>query len=525
MRLAIDLAMSTLLLCLLLQDPVDDLIKRLGGAGIEDRDAAARELVERARKEPAVRKRLAEEARTSRSPEVQGRLATVLVAVEWTATPAIPVAARTHWDSVSDGRRVVIWGGRDGTGRRTDGALYENGEWKKLPAADIAPRVLPTLLLSGDRLVVWSGGDATYFDDGAVYDLKALTVKKIPAAPIAGRVRPAVVDLGGRVLFWGGDVDLNDLLQQNWREPAYPGDGAILDLEKLAWTRVARAPIEGRRTQPVWTGRELVVAGGRRERVIRVGGYTTRWEWPLDGAVYDPSKDAWKRLPEAPHGVGSLHLTGRGIFAWGGGPGALLADGAWRKLPDAPVSHARLLGVEKDLVLIWKGAWGLDDCNVGAVLDLATEKWTEVPKCPLSCRPHQQAHWNGETLSLWGDSGLHGVAFRGGATWGVGAKEWAKMAEPPTDAGRVPAATFQDRRHLVLWGGMIPGEGKGGAAHPVKVFEDAAIYDAKTGAWRLVSKGGPLATWLRDPAFFRIAEGLLIVDRSVTRGVVWRPEE
>ena len=82
------------------------------------------------------------------------------------------------------------------------------------------------------------------------------------------------------------------------------------------------------RRDAVWTGSEMLV-------------------WGCSLLAYDPAKNEWRRLPDAPTRHGIVAWTGRELIGWGGGCcGDVSDDGSaydpetntWRKLAPAPVA-------------------------------------------------------------------------------------------------------------------------------------------------------------------------------------------
>lgn len=516
-----------LLICLLSQtDSLDDLIRRLGSEAFQAREKAFKEIVKAGRKDLEVRRRIAALARETKDPEVRLRARMALVEIDWSRTPGIPVPPREYSVWAADVDRIAFWGGRDQGGRRTDGAIYQGGEWHALPAVEIEPRVAMTVTLAGDHLVVWSGGDhPRYFADGVVYDLRTRASRKIPPAPIVGRARPSVANLGGKILFWGGVLDSTLLVQSEgpvqtmgFPLPRYPNDGAILDLATLEWKKMADTPVQGRDCRALWDGERLVFLGGEREEGFNV--YLAQ----SDGGIYEPARDEWSRIPKSPAGeVKALWKTDRGVLALG--EGAALFDGEdWQPLPEPP-PKVEFRGLWNGRLLARSRYYGM----TGAILDLPTRQWLEIPRPPLSERIYMNELWNGETLIL---SGGHDARkkekydyFQDGARWDVGAKEWTPIKDCPLDVGMHNSwSRTSNDRYIVIWRGQILRSNKGRREPPeVFTFDDGAIYDSRRDEWSLIPSVGPLERWIRDPKLFWLKGRLLAVAPDVSRAVLWTP--
>jgi hypothetical protein len=160
----------------------------------------------------------------------------------------------------------------------------------------------------------------------------------------------------------------------------------------------------------VWTGRELIVAGGSTEngKVLR------------DGAAYFPATNKWRRLPTMPQprSGSTLVWDGREVLFLGGNEGGFgLPDrtglaysptaSRWRVLP---AMHYRRKGFAavwtgRD-VLVWGGLSGQPGHWTaparGEAYDPATGRWLLMPVGPLHSRMVTAAVWTGRQLIVWG---------------------------------------------------------------------------------------------------------------------------
>jgi hypothetical protein len=124
--------------------------------------------------------------------------------------------------------------------------------------------------------------------------------ESLPDSPLAARYAPLVVALGDEVLVVGGRAreHLNDLLSTR-------RDGALLNADGTTWRRVADAPVAlGGEDVAVWTGSELIALG-------------------VDGNAlsYEPSADRWQQLGRVigpPRAYASAVWTGSEMLVAGG---------------------------------------------------------------------------------------------------------------------------------------------------------------------------------------------------------------
>jgi hypothetical protein len=161
--------------------------------------------------------------------------------------------------------------------------------------------------------------------------------------------RPTVTPVDGGFVVWGGTGVAG--------EDGGVSVGAQYSEAADAWRLVPPSPLpSGVDQAAVWTGRELVVAGGATD--LAGSG-------PLsDVAAYDPEARRWRRLPDLPEpraGAEAVHSTGRIVVAGGDEAGTsstvLVGDSqrAWSRLAvDHPIYGA--VAVDAGVVV-----YGFDD--------------------------------------------------------------------------------------------------------------------------------------------------------------------
>ena len=148
-----------------------------------------------------------------------------------------------------------------------------------------------------------------------------------------------------------------------------------------------------------WTGRELVVIGGRRDV-----------QQLADGAAYDPASRQWRRIASSPrpHSYSFAVWTGTEVVVGGGRDDTVDAyDPAldrWRQLPPPPVALTAEVATNGYVNLGPRAVTVGDRIAVwapfhahGAVLDPKTGTWEPLATIDL---PHADVrlHWSGEQL-------------------------------------------------------------------------------------------------------------------------------
>ena len=222
----------------------------------------------------------------------------------------------------------------------------------------LSPRGDSASAWTGSELVIWGGdveafnmglpGPDRMFVDGAAYNLAAHAWRPIsngplPAnatTPVAVATTTEVVIVRGRnVAAWNpttdtwrslGDApaDVSDLVSTG-QAVLSASANASLDLRSGRWRSLPARPIDFVSGSSVWTGRELVAFGA-----------------DIFAAAYDPARDAWRKLPNAPEirGSGSsLSWDGERVIAvdYDDRAASYRPDrNTWTALPRIPVRFA-----------------------------------------------------------------------------------------------------------------------------------------------------------------------------------------
>jgi hypothetical protein len=272
---------------------------------------------------------------------------------------------------------------------------------------------------------------------------------------------------GEGLIVWGGEVFTGhggDVAEN---------DGYVFALSDREWHGMASSPL-GARLLPAaaWTGDELLLWGGTEPRLERFFG---------DGAAYDPERDDWRVLPDAPISARApLSVwTGSELVVWGTSVRVdrRPRDGAaydprtnrWRRIADAPIELTDATAVWTGIEMIVFGA-ALHGGNfpesptaIGAAYDPPTDTWRELPDSALSPQASTAA-WNGRELIAWD-------YLNNSAAYKPHAGTWRSLPDVPLDAGECSPSA-------VAIGSYVLGDHCG----------LLTLYDIEDDAWRDVSR-------------------------------------
>jgi hypothetical protein len=284
--------------------------------------------------------------------------------------------------------------------------------WRRLPADPY-----PIAVQEGGSPAVWDGRELlTFGETHAAYNP---TTNRWRQLPPGGGGESAIVWTGRQVLLWGGGC-CGDAT--NTGEAFTPATNT--------WRPIPAAPLTGRFAPGVWTGHELIVVGGSGPEMAGA---------LADAAAYNPDTRTWRLLPPmpAPRTHATATWTGTEVIVVGGqGPAGYTGPGyaeavayhpttnTWRQLPSMGIrryDHAAVWTGRQ--LLVWGGESSYDlgtDRSVapphGVAYDPATNRWSAMPKAPLSARTPSVALWTGTEMIIWGrdnaPESLDGAAYR-----------------------------------------------------------------------------------------------------------------
>jgi len=302
-----------------------------------------------------------------------------------------PLPWRTLFTAIASDREVLVWGG-DGPFEGPPGAAYNprRGAWSTIPRSPVPVPFRHTAVWSGEEMLIWgglTGGDC----NGPVnarpvaYDPEEQSWRRLRKASMGGRVDHVAVWTGEQMLVWGGTSKRDGLCEPTDRR----SDGAAFDPARNEWTRIPEAPIPWLEdSNAAWTGDELLVWNGRAV------------------ALYDPDARRWRvasppPLEEAEPDPGPPRLPPAGF------PPA-------PPMPSPPVARVNeAFAWTGSELIIWGGRSSresvLQPYDDGAAYDPATDEWSTLPGAPGEISPHQ--------IAIWHDGWLYVLAQRGWARY------------------------------------------------------------------------------------------------------------
>jgi hypothetical protein len=475
-----------------------------------------------------------------------------------------------HHNAVWTGREMIVWGGfiaYSEEGLR--GAAYDPDRrtWRLLTAAGTpSTRGSPVMLWTGSQMIVWGGNNGSVpIGGGARYDPAAdawapLSSENAPPASsnqsalwtgegmlIAGEgangawvrrydpvqdewtTRPSfefmpdpghtAVWTGEEVILWGASVE-----SAFYRVPGLRYNPMTGALKPVAFVADGQ-PVEG---IPVWSGRDLIVVGGRSAMDVQSNGVVGRYDPMLDrwsssasdGAPtarratavawtghevlvggnalytgqpsrYDPILDQWR--PLSPQGAPAW--SDSTLAAWTGTEWLVLPSGpsgtpggrydpetdSWRSMspfgPTLDLSPASVVWTGDEMIV-----WGAPDPTgsfppgqlIGGRYAPATDSWRQLPRgIPGSYAGHR-AVWAGDRMLILG----------GREFWSV------QIYDPVADAWsyraglglwlRLNFSAVWTGSKVVIWGGY-----RWAAPEP-----EGYTWDPATDVWTTISREG-----------------------------------
>lgn len=353
--------------------------------------------------------------------------------------------------------------------------------WTPIEPSPLQGRSHHSMVWTGKEMLVWggfsveSGGSGRLADDGAAYDPANGEWRLLPPAPLTGRQSHFAFWTGAEMLLWGGP---------SATVLADPGtavehrDGALYDPARNRWRQIPDAPLSPRSEMAVaFAAGRLVVWGGRDARNPNGPG-------PADGAAYDPATDRWTPLAEGP-------LTGRirpsvvsvgdRVLIWGGNrieengertDGALYHPATDRWTPITPAPHADHCFDER-----CTGSWtGTSAVFLYSPLayDPDRDRWSALAGCAAAqaYASGQSAAWTGDRLLVWGGRSLYGEPLPG-AAYEPSSDRWTEIPDHPLFPSRIHHRAMWTGSHMIMWGGISGREGQSPTYH-----NDGAAYSS-----------------------------------------------
>ncbi|MFC1669546.1 Ig-like domain-containing protein [Spirochaetota bacterium] len=300
---------------------------------------------------------------------------------------------------------------------------------------------------------------------------------------------------GKKMIVWGGrDNRIN-----------YMRNGGIYDPVSKTWSAISisNAPSARAFHTAVWTGSKMIVWGG--------GPYTNT------GGVYNPSTNLWKTMSTA----GAPHYrhtepavwTGKEMIIWGGAYSngtrwVSLADGAkynpvtntWTAIstlndPGARVNHSVVwTGTE---MIIWGGGGDGPPLNTGAKYDPDSDTWTAISSTNApAARTNHSAIWTGKEMIIWGGGyhdGTKWIFLSDGAKYNPVTDTWTTISSVNSPQHRIYHTVAWTDREMIVWGGL---------SAPGSPINTGGKYNPETDTWALTStinapsgRSGHTAVW------------------------------
>ncbi|HEX6287365.1 MAG TPA: hypothetical protein VFZ80_07755, partial [Acidimicrobiia bacterium] len=207
---------------------------------------------------------------------------------EWRHLEGAPIPTVEEARAVWTGTEVIVVGGYSGV----DETLYmaydpEDGGWRDLSEPGYQYIEYHHLFWTGEKVIV--APLHVYTEDLGVHNSPTLLVydpvtdtwTQTPENPARPPIRGAVSWTGTELLSWGG-------LSGTWHPIS---EGSAYDPGSDTWRLLSDSPLSGRADHTgTWTGDRWIVIGGS-EHAGSPGAPSLS-----DGAIYDPTSDAWEYL-------------------------------------------------------------------------------------------------------------------------------------------------------------------------------------------------------------------------------------
>lgn len=383
-----------------------------------------------------------------------------LAAVAAGACAAI-VGMATLTVSNDSGRQVATERVADGPGSRFPAAPELSVDVVPLPDSPLGSRIGASGVWTGSEFVVWGGEGgnkvaSSAFGDGAAYDPVNHRWRVLPAGPLSPRAGHVAVWTGGEMIVWGGNSSERGIGHIGGLR-----DGAAYNPSTNAWRRIADAPSERSKGKGVVVGNYLVVGTGSTPQ----GSHSTTL------LIYDIATDTWSAVPlelGELAGVYDIAPAGAGVAV-----AALERRKGWIprflhvEIPSGRVQTSpdlTLNGTVPWLGVAWTGdqvvalALGDGPTAVGLWRPGASQ-WSDTSKVPDErLRPRAGTHWHEASAIEWFDGW---VVSLGSIGVFVAAPESGDTAIPKplrTTLGRLctgEAAIAFSDDSVFVWGGQI----------------------------------------------------------------------
>ncbi|MET0684784.1 MAG: hypothetical protein ABW060_05680 [Solirubrobacteraceae bacterium] len=277
------------------------------------------------------------------------------------------------------------------------------------------------------------------------------------------------------------------------REAAPAGHGGGV------WERLPDPPLgprEGAVAVPVG-GQTLIVGGSDADPCPPNADCAPPSEPPLrDGALYDPRTGAWKRIADAPAGLGfaSPAVVGGDVFLlapgepWDGGASPAFlryrpAEDAWSRLPVPRAASLRSLAAAGDQVVAY-ATTDESEPVPDLVFDAAHGEWRELPGDPLPPAFDRAMAWSGSELVLFAHELVRDPNGREpsvviAAAYDAGAATWRRLPDSEILGGGARWFALDGRLVLAALGSADGGETNNWGRH----YPNGGELATESGRW------------------------------------------
>jgi hypothetical protein len=325
----------------------------------------------------------------------------------WRRIPVAPIHGYyyTPAAAVWDGKEVLVVATKGGaTGDCKEYVVAYDPTLDSWRAMARVPA--PEGCFEGSDKPVWTGHELLLWGiSNAAYNPATDTWRHLPEPPAGAGGPSVVVWTGTQMIGWGGGCCDQEL-----------ADGAAYTLATNSWKLLPPSPLAGRHATGVWTGTELIIAGGSGY----AGPSWRSFTHFADAAAYNPTTRKWRELSPMPVARGRDYAAvwdGTEMLVGGGtdrpsasadplarGVAYNPAANTWRWL--APIEFPRtgfVCAWTGHQLVVWGGtAVGGTIPPHGETYDPVTNIWSALPRAPLSARIDAVAVWTGHELIIWG---------------------------------------------------------------------------------------------------------------------------
>lgn len=249
-------------------------------------------------------------------------------------------------------------------------------------------------------------------------------------------------------------------------------------------TSTVNAPLPPRHSHSaIWTGSEMIVWGGSSSS----GALSNGARYRAGSDSWLPMTDMGGPLPRSGH---AAVWTGSEMIVWGGLPG--FDGGRYDPVTDTWRSMSRTTLVDgPGMKGVWTGTEVLfvGDGQMGAY-NPGSDSWRSMSPAPILVpNVGHSLVWTGSRMIVWGGDLTTG--FNVGAAYDPAADKWDAVNPNGAPPPRFNHSGIWTGSEMVIWGGQTSST----------VFNDGAIYNPQTGAWRPMStcgasaKGGHSTVW------------------------------